>query len=89
MLVVLEESSNFLSNIPGYMKGSSKWGAVPKVLVAATAGYFAGKLSYQSTCAEKIMKLPNSRLADALRQRKGRSPLFEDGLVYSFDSYSF
>ena len=35
-------------------------------------GYFVGKFSYQEKCREKIMALPNSRLAEALRQRKGR-----------------
>lgn len=33
-------------------------------------GYFAGKFSYQQKCAEKIMRLPNSRLGEVLRQRQ-------------------
>lgn len=41
--------------------------------MAATMGYFVGKLSYQTKCAEKLMTLPNSPLAEALRQRKGKS----------------
>jgi len=54
----------------GFLSPSARFGAVPKVLAAVTVGYFLGKLSYQKACAEKIMRLPNSRLAEALRLRK-------------------
>lgn len=54
----------------GYLKPSAKFGNGPKILAACLFGYFVGKLSYQQTCAEKIMRLPNSRLAEALRRRK-------------------
>jgi Ovarian carcinoma immunoreactive antigen (OCIA) len=47
-----------------------KWGPAPKVGLAVIFGYFAGKVSYQQKCAEKLMKLPNSPLADALRKKK-------------------
>ncbi|XP_032786650.2 OCIA domain-containing protein 1 [Daphnia magna] len=57
----------------GYLKGSTKWGPWPKILLGASFGYFAGKLSYQTKCAEKLMTLPNSPLAEALRQRRGRN----------------
>lgn len=33
-------------------------------------GYFLGKFSYQRQCAEKLMRLPNSHLAELLKQRK-------------------
>ena len=33
-------------------------------------GYFLGKFSYQSKCAEMLMRLPNSQLGEALRQKK-------------------
>lgn len=33
-------------------------------------GYFIGKFSYQRKCAEKLMRIPNSRLAELLKQRK-------------------
>lgn len=51
----------------GYLSGSTRFGAGPKVLLGATIGYFAGKISYQQKCAEKLMRLPNSRLAEMLR----------------------
>lgn len=55
----------------GFISTSARFGTVPKVLAAATVGYFLGKLSYQSKCVEKIMRLgPDSRLAEALRRRK-------------------
>ncbi|XP_063702652.1 OCIA domain-containing protein 1 [Culicoides brevitarsis] len=45
-------------------------GPIPKVAFAAFFGYIAGKISYQNECAEKLMTLPNSKLAEILRQRK-------------------
>lgn len=50
-----------------------KYGPVPKVIVGVIVGYFLGKFSYQQKCAEKIMALPNSRLAEILRQRRNQS----------------
>lgn len=54
----------------GFLKPSPRFGATPKVFVGITLGYFIGKLSYQNRCAEKIMRIPNSRLADMIRQRR-------------------
>lgn len=54
----------------GYLKPHIKWGPTPKVMLAVTAGYFIGKFSYQNVCAEKFMKLPDSRLGEILRQRR-------------------
>ena len=62
----------------GYFKGSTRWGAWPKVLLGASFGYFAGKLSYQTKCADKLMTLPNSPLAEALRQRRGKNKGFQE-----------
>ncbi|KAG5682409.1 hypothetical protein PVAND_011762 [Polypedilum vanderplanki] len=55
----------------GFLKPSANYGATPKVVLSSIVGYFIGKFSYQSKCAEKIMQLPNSRLAEALKRRKG------------------
>jgi hypothetical protein len=55
----------------GYLKPNLKYGSILKVLGAGFIGYFAGKFSYQRQCAEKIMRLPNSNLAEVLRRRKG------------------
>ncbi|EDW32843.1 GL10133 [Drosophila persimilis] len=54
----------------GYLQGNGKYGAVPKVVMGVILGYFVGKFSYQQKCAEKIMRLPNSRLGEVLRQRR-------------------
>ncbi|KAJ9580647.1 hypothetical protein L9F63_024182, partial [Diploptera punctata] len=54
----------------GYLKSHPRWGATVKVTVAAVIGFFLGKMSYQSKCAEMIMALPNSPLGEMLRQRK-------------------
>lgn len=54
----------------GYLSPSARFGTGPKVFAAIVFGYFLGKLSYQQKCAEKIMRLPNSKLAEALRRRK-------------------
>ena len=54
----------------GMIRGSIKYGATPKVVLGVIFGYFFGKISYQQACAEKLMKLPNSKLAEMLRQRR-------------------
>jgi len=54
----------------GYLRPSPKFGAKPKVIVAAIVGYFIGKFSYQKKCAEKLMQLPNSPIGEMLRQRR-------------------
>lgn len=61
----------------GYLKPSPRFGNGPKILAACLFGYFVGKLSYQQACAEKIMRIPNSKLAEALRRRK-KGEFFEN-----------
>lgn len=41
-----------------------------KIVSATIVGLFIGRISYQSQCAEKIMRLPNSRLAEALKHKR-------------------
>lgn len=55
----------------GYFKPSVRYGVFPKVTAAAFIGYLLGKFSYQSTCAQKLLQLPDSKLADAIRRSKG------------------
>lgn len=54
----------------GFLQKGGFGGTGAKIFAASMAGYFLGKLSYQQRCAEKLMRLPNSRLGDALRRRK-------------------
>ena len=54
----------------GILQPNAAYGVAPKVLLGAIVGYFLGKISYQNKCAQKIMKLPNSKLADMLRSSK-------------------
>jgi len=61
----------------GYLKPSARFGAGPKMFAASVLGYFLGKFSYQSVCAEKLMALPNSQLGELLRKQKGRMGLQE------------
>jgi len=68
---------NFLYGIVGYLKGSARFGPAPKMFAAATLGYFVGKFSYQQTCMEKIMALPNSPLAEMIKARRGKIGLQE------------
>lgn len=56
----------------GYLKPHPKYGAGLKTLGAALLGYILGKISYQNECRKKIMALPNSQLAETLRQRISR-----------------
>ncbi|XP_067003580.1 OCIA domain-containing protein 1 [Anabrus simplex] len=68
----------------GYLRPSPRFGPSPKVFVGVTLGYFIGKFSYQSKCAEKLMHLPNSPLGEMLRMRKKKGGGFQDTL--SLDS---
>lgn len=54
----------------GHLSGNPRFGAAPKICVAVAIGYFVGKISFQSKCAEMLMTLPNSKLAEVLRQKK-------------------
>lgn len=47
-----------------------RFGAYPKVTVAALIGYFLGKFSYHQKCTEKFMSLPNSQIGRMLKARK-------------------
>lgn len=63
-------SSTYLGVKNGFLKPNVKYGATPKVIVSVVLGYFVGKFSYQSKCAERLMQLPNSQLGEILRQRR-------------------
>ncbi|XP_062864713.1 OCIA domain-containing protein 1-like [Trichomycterus rosablanca] len=54
----------------GFLTSSTRFGSLPKVFFAGVCGYFAGKVSYMRTCQEKFLRLENSPLAEALRQRR-------------------
>ncbi|XP_013109832.1 OCIA domain-containing protein 1-like [Stomoxys calcitrans] len=54
----------------GVLTPNAKYGAVPKVILAAMLGYFVGKWSYRQKCAEKLMALPDSKFGEMLRHRK-------------------
>lgn len=69
--------STYVAIQRGFLSPSARFGPTPKVVAAVCVGYFLGKLSYQQKCAEKIMRLPNSRLAEALRRRK-KGEFFEN-----------
>jgi len=64
----------------GYLKPSARFGAGPKMFIGSVVGYVFGKVSYRATCVEKLMNLPNSPLADMLRDKKGRLG-FQEGLT--------
>jgi len=55
----------------GYLKPSPFYGMYLKYAGAIVLGYFVGKFSYLSKCREKLMRLPNSELAEALRKSYG------------------
>lgn len=63
-------SSTYLGVKNGFLKPHLNYGAAPKVIVSVVLGYFIGKFSYQSKCAEKLMQLPNSQLGEILRQKR-------------------
>lgn len=58
-------------NIIGITAGHPRFGAVPKISLAVIFGYFVGKYSYHKKCTEKFMALPNSKVGEMLRARRG------------------
>lgn len=63
----------------GILSASPRFGSLPKVVFAGFSGYLAGKMSYMKTCQEKFMRLENSPLGEALRQRTGGTPQLSKG----------
>ncbi|XP_064608962.1 OCIA domain-containing protein 1-like [Liolophura sinensis] len=61
----------------GYLARHPKYGSLLKSIGAGFVGYVVGKVSYQGECRRKILALPDSRLADAVRQRSGLRPMEE------------
>jgi hypothetical protein len=55
----------------GILKPHPTYGALLKNMGACLLGYIGGKFSYRNTCRDKILQLPNSPLADAIRKSKG------------------
>jgi len=66
----------YLSSI-GKLKPSPMFGNYMKYVGAVAVGYFIGKFSYLGKCREKLMKLPNSEIAEALRKNYGGKRQFE------------
>ncbi|XP_063837706.1 OCIA domain-containing protein 1 isoform X1 [Ostrinia nubilalis] len=54
----------------GHLRANPRFGAFPKLTLAVVVGYFLGKLSYQSACADKLMALPGSYIGQLLRDRR-------------------
>lgn len=69
---LLSGTGTFMLIQRGILTTKTKLGPLPKVLFAGIFGYMLGKVSYISTCKQKLMKLENSPIADMLR--KGVSP---------------
>lgn len=65
----------------GILTPHPKYGALLKNIAAATVAYFMGKLSYQEECRQKIMRLENSPLAEAMRRGKRGAGLFSEGAL--------
>jgi len=58
------------------LKPNIKYGATPKMALASLIGYFIGKFSYASICADKFLnKAPRSKIAEVIRKNKGLPPL--------------
>ncbi|XP_077519443.1 OCIA domain-containing protein asrij [Amblyomma americanum] len=55
----------------GYMAPHPKYGPYVKMFGAGFVGWMIGKFSYRRQCEEKLMKLPNSVIGEALRRKYG------------------
>ncbi|CAB3229262.1 unnamed protein product [Arctia plantaginis] len=54
----------------GYLTPNKRFGAIPKMTLAAILGYGIGKISYRKTCMKKMMALPNSNIGQFLKNRR-------------------
>ncbi|XP_037569215.1 OCIA domain-containing protein 1-like isoform X3 [Dermacentor silvarum] len=57
----------------GYLTPHPVYGSYLKMIGAAFVGWLVGKVSYRRQCEEKLMKLPNSTIGEALRRKYGIS----------------
>uniref|UniRef100_A0A131XC67 OCIA domain-containing protein n=1 Tax=Hyalomma excavatum TaxID=257692 RepID=A0A131XC67_9ACAR len=57
----------------GYLTPHPKYGPYLKMFGAGFVGWLVGKLSYRRQCEEKLMRLPNSVVGEALRRKYGLS----------------
>lgn len=57
----------------GYLTPHPKYGPYMKMIGAGFIGWMVGKFSYRRQCEEKLMKLPNSVIGEALRRKHGMS----------------
>ncbi|XP_054929760.1 OCIA domain-containing protein 1 isoform X2 [Dermacentor andersoni] len=55
----------------GYLTPHPVYGPYLKMIGAAFVGWLVGKVSYRRQCEEKLMKLPNSTIGEALRRKRG------------------
>lgn len=60
------------------VQANVRFGPWPKVIGASALGYLVGKFSYMDECEERIMALPNSRLAQMLRSRSQKNNSYLD-----------
>lgn len=74
IMVALSGATHFLVKL-GKLSPHPKYGSLFKVGWAVFFGNIFGKISYQSTCNEKLKADPNSILGRSLRQRAGQTVL--------------
>lgn len=66
-------------------KGSVKFGPWLSVLGCGSVGFIVGRVSYVSTCRDKLLeRLPNSHLAQIIRNN-GKVPQWSDSMDKSND----
>uniref|UniRef100_UPI00358F0E5E OCIA domain-containing protein 1-like n=1 Tax=Myxine glutinosa TaxID=7769 RepID=UPI00358F0E5E len=58
------------------LKGSGRWGRVPKLAAASILGFIVGRFSYRRNCMEKLKNLKNSEVGKAIREGKMPYPLW-------------
>ncbi|KFM77771.1 OCIA domain-containing protein 1, partial [Stegodyphus mimosarum] len=89
-------AATFIAVQRGILAPHPKYGAILKMAGAAFIGWLVGKFSYRRKCEDKFLRLENSKIADAIRKRRGyTSEMFQSGFgssddtVFKDDSFSF
>lgn len=73
----------------GILKPNQRYGSAPKVVMGAIFGFFMGKFSYADACADKfLVQAPRTKIAEAVRARRGMPPLEPDQTEPEVPQYS-
>uniref|UniRef100_A0A8D0BC67 OCIA domain-containing protein 1 n=1 Tax=Salvator merianae TaxID=96440 RepID=A0A8D0BC67_SALMN len=70
----------------GILATYTRFGSLPKVMFAGICGFLIGKISYAETCRQKLLKLENSPIAEALSKQRAALPGYAQKPEFTYES---